>query len=298
MFEQILYFFRRVQRNIRQSPVLCTAAVGTVAISLTIIAFFGIVVLNVQKLAAFWSDEIQVVAYFDQTPDRSRLEEWRATIERMPEVAEVVSVDREEAFQRFSRRLAEDADLLDGFGAEILPASLEISLKDNFRTQEGVESLVQRLRVNSEFTDFSYGQDWLERFEAFLGLLRLAGATLGGFLLFAAVFIVSNTIKLTLYARRDELEIMALVGGTPLFIKTPFLLEGAVHGAAGGIIALGGAYILFQGFLRKGLASLLLFSGGGQIHFLSFQQQALLITTGMLLGLFGSLLSLRKFVRI
>lgn len=298
MFDLILYFFRRVQRNIRQSPMLCTAAVGTVAISLIIIAFFGIVVLNVQKLAAFWSDEIQVIAYFDKTPDSSRLKEWRETIERMPEVAEVVSVDREEAFQRFSRRLAEDADLLDGFGAEILPASLEISLKDKFRTQEGVESLVQRLRENSEFTDFSYGQDWLERFEAFLGLLKLAGATLGGFLLFAAVFIVSNTIKLTLYARRDELEIMALVGGTPLFIKTPFLLEGAVHGAAGGIIALGGAYILFQGFLRKGLASLLLFSGGDQIHFLSFEQQALLIITGMLLGLFGSVLSLRKFVRI
>jgi cell division transport system permease protein len=298
MFDKILYFFRRVLRNIRQSPVLCTAAIGTVALSLTIVAFFGIVVLNVQKLASHWSDEIQVVAYFEREPEGSRLAEWRAMIERMPEVAGVEFIDRDEAFKRFRQRLAGDADLLEGFGAEILPASLEISLKENHRDRQGVEAVVGRLRQNPDFSDFSYGQDWLERFEAFLGLLRLAGVTLGGFLLFAALFIVSNTIKLTLYARREELEIMALVGGTPLFIKTPFLLEGAVHGAVGGVFALCGAYALFQVFLRKGLGAFLLFSGGDQIRFLSFQQMTLLVMVGMGLGLFGSVLSLRKFVRI
>jgi cell division transport system permease protein len=298
MLEQILYFGRRVLRNIRQSPVLCSAAIGTVAVSLTIVAFFAIVVVNVQKLANFWSDEIQIVAFVEHEPESARLTEWRAMIGRMPEVAGVVFVDRDEAFKRFRSRLAADADLLDGFDATILPASLEISLKDSYRTRQGVDAVVGRLRQNPDFSDFSYGQDWLERFEAFLGLLRLAGATLGGFLLFAALFIVANTIKLTLYARREELEIMALVGGTPLFIKTPFLLEGAVHGAFGGIIAVGGSFILYQAFLQKGLGAFLLFSGGGQIQFLSFQQQLLLVMVGVLLGLFGSILSLRKFVRI
>jgi cell division transport system permease protein len=117
-------------------------------------------------------------------------------------------------------------------------------------------------------------------------------------LLFAALFIVSNTIKLTLYARRDELEIMSLVGATSLFIKAPFLLEGAFHGTIGSLIALGGSFALFQVFLQRGLTSLLLGVGGGQVVFLSWQQQLLLIATGTILGIIGSVLSLRKFVRI
>lgn len=298
MFDSSRYLARRVLRNIRQSPVLCSAAIGTVAVALTILTFFALIVLNVQTLAAHWSKEIQVVAYLDNEPQGNRLQTWRTLIEAMPEVSGVAYVDQQEAFRRFQARLEADSDLLEGFGAEILPASLEISLKQGHRHRQAAEAVVARLRQNPDFSDFSYGQDWLERFESFLQMLRFGGGILGSFLLFAALFIVANTIKLTLYARRDELEIMALVGATPLFIKTPFLLEGALHGALGGVIALIGSFTLFQVFLQRGLASVLLISGGGQIHFLSWQQQILLILIGILLGGIGSVLSLRKFVRI
>ncbi len=298
MLDQTVYLFRRVLRNIRQSPVLCSAAIGTVAVALTILTFFALIVINVQLLAAHWSEDIQIVAYLDNAPQPTRLNEWRKLIENMPEVARVSYVDREEAMRRFSTRLGPDSDLLEGFDAEILPASLEISFKAEHRSRKAAEAVVARLKQNPDFSEFSYGQDWLERFEAFLGMLRIGGGVLGAFLLFAALFIVCNTIKLTLYARRDELEIMSLVGATSLFIKTPFLLEGAIHGAMGAFIALGGSFALFQIFLQRGLASLLLVSGGGQVVFLAWQQQLLLIVTGIMLGLIGSVLSLRKFVRI
>jgi len=298
VLDQTVYLFRRVLRNIRQSPVLCSAAIGTVAVALTILTFFALIVINVQLLAAHWSEDIQIVAYLDNAPQPTRLNEWRKLIENMPEVARVSYVDREEAMRRFSTRLGPDSDLLEGFDAEILPASLEISFKAEHRSRKAAEAVVARLKQNPDFSEFSYGQDWLERFEAFLGMLRIGGGVLGAFLLFAALFIVCNTIKLTLYARRDELEIMSLVGATSLFIKTPFLLEGAIHGAMGAFIALGGSFALFQIFLQRGLASLLLVSGGGQVVFLAWQQQLLLIVTGIMLGLIGSVLSLRKFVRI
>jgi cell division transport system permease protein len=269
-----------------------------VAVALTILTFFALIVINVQLLAAHWSEDIQVVAYLDNAPQPTRLNNWRKLIENMPEVARVSYVDREEAMRRFSKRLGPDSDLLEGFGPEILPASLEISFKAEHRSRKAAEAVVARLKQNPDFSEFSYGQDWLERFESFLDMLRIGGGVLGAFLLFAALFIVSNTIKLTLYARRDELEIMSLVGATSLFIKTPFLLEGALHGAIGAVIALVGSFALFQIFLQRGLASLLLVSGGGQVVFLAWQQQLLLIATGIMLGLIGSVLSLRKFVRI
>lgn len=298
MFERSGYFVRRALRNMRQSPVLCSAAVGTVAVALTIVAFFAVIVLNVQKLTRHWSEDVQVVAFIDSVPEEGLLRQWIADIRGLPEVEKVAFVSRAEALKRFKKRLADDADLLDGVDPEILPASLEISLREEGRNRAGVSAVVSRLRQNAGLSDLRYGQEWLERFESFVMLLRLGGAILGGFLLFAALFIVANTIKLTLYARRDELEIMALVGATPLFIKSPFLLEGALQGALGGGLAVAGAYALFQLFLQQGLNALLLASGVERITFLPWSWQLLLVAAGVLLGLAGSLLSLRKLVRI
>jgi cell division transport system permease protein len=298
LLERLGYFVSRAVRNMRQSPFLCSAAVATVAVSLTIMAFFAIVVLNVQKLTLHWSKEVQIVAYLDVVPEMKLLQTWIDDLQRLPEVEKVTYIPRQEAFRRFKKRLAQDADLLEGLDADVLPASLEIALKKKHRTRQDIEAVVTRLQQNQSFSDLRYGQEWLERFESFTMLLRLAGAILGGTLLFAALFIVSNTIKLTLYARRDELEIMTLVGGTPLFIKTPFLLEGALQGALGGLIAVGGAYALFQIFLSEGLNVLLLAFGINGTTFLPVFYQLLLVGTGILLGLCGSLVSLRKFVRI
>jgi cell division transport system permease protein len=298
LFERSGFFVFRALRNMRQSPMLCGAAVGTVAVALTILAFFAIVVLNVQKLTRHWSEDVQVVAFIDTVPEERLLRQWIADIRGLPEVEKVEFVSSTEALKRFKKRLADDADLLEGVDPDILPASLEIFLNEDSRNRVGVSALISRLRHHAGLSDLRYGQEWLERFESFVSLLRLAGAILGGFLLFAALFIVANTIKLTLYARRDELEIMALVGATPMFIKSPFLLEGALQGALGGGLAVAGAYALFQLFLQQGLNSLLLASGVERVTFLPLSWQLLLIAAGVLLGLAGSLLSLRKLVRI
>jgi cell division transport system permease protein len=298
MFERLAYFVRRALRNMRQSPLLCAAAVGTVAVALTLLAFFAIIVLNVQQLTRQWSEQVQVVAYIETVPDARRLQSWIDDVRRLPDVSSVTYVSRQQALERFRQRLGADADLLTGVEADILPASLEIALRETSRNRQGVEAVVGQLRRNPAFSDLRYGQEWLERFESFVAMLRLLGGVLGGFLLFAALFIVANTIRLTLYSRRDEIEIMALVGGTPLFIKTPFLLEGAIQGALGGGLALSAAYLLYGMFLRDGLGTLLLTAGGSGIGFLPLTWQLLLLGTGILLGLTGSLLSLRRLVRV
>lgn len=298
MLQSLGYFIRRVGRNLKQTPVLCSAAIGTVAVALMIMGFFAIVVINVQQVAEQWGREIQVVAYFDRVPDKDKITEWRTMLEGMEEVQQVDFVSRDEAFRRFEKRLGEDADLLDGVGRDFLPASLEVVLNEESRSQIGVETVVERLRQIPELADVSYEPDWLERFDAFVGLLKVAGVVFGGFLLFAALFIVSNTIKLTLYARREEIEIMTLVGGTPFFIKMPFLLEGALQGLVGGLLALFGVWSVFTLVLREGLYGVLMVAGADGILFLSAYQQGAIAICGLVLGFTGSVLSLRKFVRI
>jgi len=291
------YFLKRALRNMRQSPVLSLASVGTVAVALALLAFFAITVLNVQQLTASWGETLTIVAYLDDVPGEQTINGWVKDIESYPEVATVTFISRKAAFERFRKRLGDDAGLVEGLGPEVLPASLEISLADDWRSEAAIATVVERLRKDQRFDDLQYGQGWLEKLEAFLLLLRVAGSALGGFLVFAALVIVANTIKLTLYARQDELEAMAMVGGTSLFIKLPYLVEGALQGLLGGVTALGLSFLVFQVILQRSLGSLLLITGIDTIHFLPLAWQGMLVVGGGLIGLLGSLFALRKFVR-
>jgi len=292
-----VYFLRRALRNMLQSPVISLAAVATVAVALALLAFFAIAVINVQQLTASWSAEVAVVTYLDQVPDATVIKQWQQELTAYPEIAKVDFVSQSEAFKRFRQRLGNDGDLLDGLNEKILPASLEITLQADQQNRAAVDRLVAKLRQDSRFADLQYGQDWLDKFEAFLLLLRTGGAALGGFLVFAALVIVANTIKLTLYVRQDELEAMAMVGGTPLFIKLPYLFEGAIQGVCGGLVALGLSYFAFAVVLQKSLGNLLLMTGVEKIQFLPTLWQVGLVGGGGLIGLLGSLFALRKFVR-
>ncbi len=298
MFEYLRYFILRALRNMRQWPVLCSAAILTMAVALTTVATFFLVVINIQNLARNWSEEVQVVAYFQTPPPRTELAELVTQIEALPEVKQVLFVSKTEAFQRFSVRLGDDAGLLEGVSRDLLPASLEMTLQKSSRNREGVARVVAELKKDRRFEELRFGQEWLERFETFIELLKFVGLVLGSFFLFAALFIVSNTIKLTLYARRDELEIMALVGATKNFIQVPFLLEGAMQGLFSGILALGFLSLSFQLLVKKSLQSFWLTPVDFNAVFLAGSQQLVLVLSGVVLGLLGSLFSLRKFVRL
>jgi len=298
VLENFRYFIRRALRNMRQWPVLCSAAILTMAVALATMATFFLVVLNVQGLATNWSQEVQVVAYFQSPPSRSQIAPLIRKVETFPDVKQALFVSPAEALKRFETRLGKDSGLLDGVSRNLLPASLEINLKAGSHSREAVERVVTELKKDKRFDDLRFGQEWLERFENFVNLLKFVGLVLGSFFLLAALFIVSNTIKLTLYARRDELEIMALVGATKRFIQIPFLLEGALQGFASGLLALGFLGLSYKLLLQKGLQSFWLTPVGFDPIFLSSEHQLFLVLGGILLGSLGSLASLRKFVRL
>lgn len=296
--EAIRYFVMRSLRNMVGSPLLCTAAIFTMGVALAAVGAFLLVVVNLQHLTADWREDLQIVIFLDQEPSQPQVAESISQITALPEVAEVAFINKSQALQRFKKRLGDDSDLLEGVRATVLPASFEVELKPQARTRQTVASVAERLNRELGFSDLQYGKDWLEQFESFTSLVKLIGMVLGSFFIFAAVFIVSNTIKLTLYARRDELEIMTLVGATLRFIKAPFLLEGLIQGILGGLLALALLYGLYHGVLKEGLQVLLLAPTGFTIHFLPETMQWGIAGAGAALGLLGSLLALRKFVRI
>ncbi len=298
MLESLRYFIVRALRNMRQWPFLCIASILTMAVALATVATFFLVVVNVEQLAKRWTSEIQVIAYLENAPSQSELPALVKKIKDNPEVEDIIYVSQEEAMSRFKERLGDDKGLLEGVSSSILPASFEISLHPQYRNQEGISAFITTLEGLLGTQDLRYGQEWLQRFNNFVHMLRYVGMILGGFLLLAALFIVSNTIKLTLYARRDELEIMALVGATMRFIKIPFMLEGAIQGLVGGVLSLVFLGLSYSLIIARSLHSFWLTPTDFDLLFLTFSQQLILIFSGALLGVLGSLSSLRRFVRI
>lgn len=292
------YFFSRAFTNIRQNVFVNVVTIGTITLALLIAALFMLVFFNLDNAAENWSERVQVTAYFDRELTGPEQSDLRGRILALPGASKVAYVSREEALKRFRGRLRGQETLLEGVRADVLPTSFEISLKRSSRDTAAVEAFVTRLKRLPGISEVQYGEEWVRRFNTFLNFMRLLGGLLGGFLLVAVVFIVSNTIKLTIYARRDELEVMALVGATRLFIKAPFLLEGILQGGAGALLAILLLFGMYEGFLHNAGSFLTFNPAAAGLAFLPFEYIGGLFLAGVALGFVGSLTSLKRFVNL
>ena len=221
--------------------------------------------------------------------ERARLAEVVETVEG---VESVRVVSKQEAMERFRAGVGRGGALLDGLGENPLPASLEITLVPERRSPAGMAVVVEALTGLPGIDELASGQDWVEGYLRFVALIRGLAFGLGAILVLATLLIVANTIRLAFYARRDELDILALVGASRTFVRVPFLLEGTVQGFAGGLLALlvvWGTYELVLPEVRSGLELLV---GRAELHFFSGAQAAGLVGAGAGLGLLGAITAL------
>ena len=292
------YFFARAMANIRQNVFIHVVSSGTIALSLLIFSLFLLVYVNLEGAAENWSKKVQVTLYFDQELNQSELMSLKSRIMAIAGTDTLTYISKDEAVQRFRGRLKGQEALLTGVSAEILPASLEIGLKRGSRNSESIEAYVATLKGVPGVTEVQYGEEWVRKFNTFLNFARLVGALLGAFLLIAVIFIVSNTIKLTVYSRKDEIELLSLVGATRMFIKAPFLIEGTLQGlvgSAGALLTLG---VLYLAFLNNGGNFLSFDPAQAGLTFLPPSFIGGIFLGGVLVGFLGSLTSLKRFINV
>jgi len=297
-FGRLSYFCNRAIANLRQNVFVSVVTVGTIALALLIASLFLLVYVNLAGMAEGWSDKVQVTAYFDAEPAPLAVAALKGRAQAIAGTARVVFVSQVEAEKRLRSRLKGQEALLEGISPEVLPASLEISLDKEHRDNESVASYVAKLKQIPGITEVQYGEEWVRRFNSFMNLFRLMGMLLGGFLTVAVLFIVSNTIKLTIYARKDELELLGLVGATRFFIKAPFLIEGVLQGAAGAVISLLALLGCYFAFLKNAGNFLGVNPASAGLSFLPATHLAAIVLGGVLLGFIGSATSLKRFVNV
>lgn len=278
-------------RGLVQASTTSLLSVLTIAVVLVLGGSASLLVGNMGKLIDDFGAELALSAYLDPSVSAERMQALAEQVGSEVGVERIEIVTREEALARFER-IAGSAELLSGLAENPLPPSLEIHLAPESRTEAAIEALERRLAALPEVDELAQGGEWIEGYARALGFVRALSLGLGIVLALAALLIVANTIRLAVYARRDELDILALVGASRTFVRVPFLLEGMLQGFLGGLLALAvvfGIYTLLLPQLERGLELVL---GRAGLDFFTTGQAILLVATGALLGLIGSITAL------
>lgn len=288
------YFIEKALTGMRKAPLVNVLATLTIVVSLTLFGIFLVALINANRLAERWGSRLEVVAYLKNGIPSKSLSGLEEEIKRFPEVREINYISKEDALASLRKGLSEESSILDGLDVNPLPASIVIKLKDGFQNSAGIKEVAGKLRGRDYIEELQYGGEWLERFSILISIIRFGGAGLGIGLILSTLLIVSNTIRLTIQTRMDEIEVMRLVGATPLFIKIPFFIEGLILGFVGAILATG-IMAIAKVFIEYNFGNDLRLLFGGDTDLLPYQVVIGLFSFGTAFGLIASILSLWRF---
>ena len=289
---RLRYFLRTALYGLRGSPMTSLIAVATIGVTLLLVGAFVLLVSNMERLLDRFGEDILVSAYLEAgLSDEGR----RVLVEQArsaPGVESVRLVSEEEAMQRFREGSAGQASLLEGLDENPLPASLEITLTPESRSSQGLAILVAALENFGGIDELGYGTGWVEGYARAMALIRAIGTGIGVVLALATLLIISNTIRLAVYARREEIEILRLVGAGRTFVSIPFLVEGFIQGSLGGVFAVALLYGFFRILLPGLEGGLELLLGFAKPVFIGVEGVLALIVAGAAIGTLGSGLAL------
>jgi cell division transport system permease protein len=269
-------------------------SIATIAVSLFILGIFLSISANLNEVMEGWASRVQITLYLDGA-DGSE-ESLRRLLAKSPEVESFEFVSREAAIARFRSYFPELEALPDLLETNPLPASFEVSVAQAYRAPEQVHAFAKRLGSAEGVSEVDYDLLWIDRLTSIIGLTRILGLAVGAALVLASIFTIFNVIKLTVYGRQDEIGIMRLVGATHAYIRGPFLVEGILQGGLGGLLALLFLYVSHEFLLTEALRSFQLLPAASWVRFVPPSTWLLIVAGGMLVGLLGSLLSVRKFL--
>jgi cell division transport system permease protein len=288
------FFLAEAFKNLRLNLLMSVTAVTTTAVCILILGIGLLVDAHVEGIVGNVGQDVTITAFFPEDIDQERIDEVVSSVESYPEVNESAYVSKEEALERFRETFADQPDIAGSISSDVLPASMEIQLKDSSDSSV----VADRLREEGfQDDEIRYPQQTVDRLNQITGYLvwGLRGATALFFV--ASVLLIFNTIRLSIFARRKEIEVMKLVGASDSFVRTPFVLEGLVQGLIGAIpAALLVVWVdsLFVGWAQQSLPFLPISSGAvNALIVLLF-----LLFVGALVGITGSFFSVRRFLKV
>lgn len=282
-----MYAFREALAAFRRAPVLTGLSSAMVGMALLVVGLFGLATYNLRLALSAIEERVEVVVYLRDDARASEIDLAQNELAELPEVARVRFVTKAQALERAREELPEFGDLFSGLEVNPLPQSLEIELRPGNRTPTAVESVSKRAEAYPFVEDVRYGREWVDKL---FTLQRVGAATtvvLGSAFAGVAALIIATALRIAIFARREEIYVMRLVGATNGFIRRPFLLEGAMAGLLGGVLAWILTYLTYRGVYAYLFA----------LAWIPGRWIGLGLVLGMVFGALSSALAIRKHLR-
>lgn len=288
------YFIKEVYTSFKRNIWMTLASIFTVVLSLFILGFFSIVILNLNKMADTLESQVQISVYLKNDLSQEEIDETKETLSKIEGLEDIKFTTREEAMENFKERLGDQQFLLDALDdTNPLPDSFSLTVT----SPQQVKTIADTAAALDSVESASYSQDIINHLFNLTHLIRLIGVALIILLTGAAIFIISNTIRLTVFARRKEIAIMKYVGATDWFIRWPFLLEGICLGFIGGGLATIFLYIVYNQVTQEIYEAMAFFPLIPQHPFIDYISLAILVA-GIIIGALGSTISLKRFLKV
>jgi len=297
MIQKLKYFLSDTLNNLWQHRMRNLFSITIICLSFLTIGIFLSISNNLQHLALQMSRNMAVVLFLEPGISDTAIEALKKDLTRSPHVFEVRFNSARQANEDFQEKFPDLREIVENLGENPFPPSLQVSLHPKAQSSEAALNFIRSFSGRSGVDDIQYNREWAERMQSFSRLAQAVGFFLGGILVLASFFIISNIVKLNVFARKDEIEILRLTGATNTFIRTPFLLEGVILGVLGGILSLILLFLLIRIFPLYLGASMGVFRDFIRFRSLSFSQCLSLILAGGFIGFLGSLSSLARFLK-
>lgn len=295
--QKLKHFQKETINNLWQFRARNVFSITIICLSFLIVGIFVSLSNNLQYTAQQLSKDMAVVFFLEKDISSVDRETILKELENSPLVQNVQFVSVEQAMEKFLTKFPDLQEIVDNIELNPFPPSYEITLLDKDLTYEETQVFIDRMKTLKGIEDVQFNKEWVEKMQSLSRLSRAVGFFLGGILILASFFIVSNVIKLNVIARKDEIEILRFVGGTNVFIRIPFLAEGIILGALGGILSLLLLFIVIKLFPIYLGSSLGILNELINFRYLTFSQSIALVFSGAVIGLFGSLSSIAKFLK-
>lgn len=282
-----MYAVREALAAFRRAPVLTGLSAAMVGAAIFVVGLFGLATYNLRLALASIEERVEVVVYLRDDARQSEIDLVQREMAEIGEVARVRYVSKREALERAQQDLPEFSDLFSGVEVNPLPQSLEVELRPGARNPEVVERVSQAASAYPFVEDVRYGREWVDKLFTLRRVGAVTTAVMGGAFLLVAALIIGTALRIAIFARRDEIYIMRLVGAKNGFIRLPFLLEGAMSGFLGGLLAWLLTYLVYRGvyaflFAVAWVPASWIFGA---------------IVSGMLFGVMASGLAIRRHLR-
>ncbi len=296
LFRFIINAFFTTASNIRANKQLFLVSVGTTAIAFSILSLFLAIFVSLNSTLDKLEGQVRLKVYLKDSvsrEERDRIEQFANSIEIIESVEYLA---KEDAWNSFKKEFANRLPILTDLDFNPLPSSYQIKFKQGQQYLDVLATAAEKFSALQGVESVDYGREWISRFQNFMMFMRIFLLTAGGLLALGLILIVSNTIKLSIYSRSDEIELMQMIGATPRFVKAPFLLEGVVQGLCGSALAL-----LLLNLIQRYVD--MQFGGAMESSFLGFRFHYLpgayvcgVILLSLVVGLLGSLFSIFQFL--